>query len=134
MCSELTYDVTTAGSPWPHRFDQLAFYDKYIAPRPKIYGNKFDVYAKIQADVGDVGKAKIAKRLDETTLIRKNFVGISVLFESYSNIEIEESPTVTVDLLTSLFVGALCLWMGITTTFLIEVVELVYNIFAHTSR
>ena len=33
-CNEYAYEVTTAGSPWPHRSDQLAFYNSFIAPHP----------------------------------------------------------------------------------------------------
>ena len=34
-CNGYSYKVTTAGAPWPHHSDQLAFYNKYIAPTRK---------------------------------------------------------------------------------------------------
>ena len=128
-CSEYTYAVTTIGSPWPHHSYQLAFYIQHIAPHPEIYGNKFDEYAEIQADVGNVSDAEIIKRLDGTSLMLKNFIRVSVLFDSYSSIEIVESASMTVDQLTSSIGGALSLWMGITTIFIIEVIDLLYSVF-----
>ena len=128
LCSEYTYDLTTFGSPLPHRFYQLAFYNEYVAPHPEIYGNKFDIYADIRSDVGNVSDAGIMRHLDDVKLMRKNFVRISDLFDSYSIFEIKENSTMTVDNLVSSVGGALSLWMGITATFLIEVLELFYNI------
>ena len=129
-CSEYTYDVTTIRSPWPHRSYQLSLYTKYIAPHPEIYGNKFDVYAEIQTDVGNVSDAEIIKRLDDTKLIQKNFIRVSVLFDSlYSSIELVTSPTMTVDLLTSSVGGIMSLWLGLTTIFIFEVIDLLYSVF-----
>ena len=84
-----------------HRSNQLAFPNKYIESYPEIYGNKFDVYDEIQADVGNVSDVEIMRRLDETKLIRKNFVRNSVFFDSYSRIDIRENPSITVDHLVS---------------------------------
>ena len=91
LWNEYTYDVNVFRSPWPHRDHQLAFYDKYIDAHPEIYGNKFDAYAEIQADVGNVSDAEILK------LIRKHFIRVVVLFDSYSSIELEESPSMNMD-------------------------------------
>ena len=109
MCSDQSYEVTSHGSPWPHRSDQLAFYKKYIAPYPKIYDTQFDVYAEILANVGNVSNVEILRRVEETKIIRKNFLNINVLFDSYSSIEIDESPLLTVDYLISNVGGTLSL-------------------------
>ena len=127
-CIEYTYDVTTIGSPWPHHSYQLAFYNKYIAPHPEIYGNKFDVYARIQTDVANVSNAEIIKRLYDEKLIRKNFIRVNVLFDSYASIEIVTSAVMTVDQLTSSVGGALGLWIGITTIFVMEMIDLLYKL------
>ena len=90
--------------------------------------NKFDVYAEIQADVGKVSDAEIMRRLDATKLIRRNFVRVSVLLDSYTSIEFEENPAMTVDSLTSSVGGTLHLWLGMTITFVVEIVDLLYNV------
>ena len=131
MCSESTYDVSTFGSPWPYRSYQLAFYNEFIAPHQEIYGKTFDVYAEIQADGGNVSDADIRKRLDEVKLIRKNFVRINVLCHSYSSFVLEENPSMSVDQLTSNVGGTPSLWMGITTTLFVDVIELLWNILIH---
>ena len=112
LCSEYSYETKAIGSPWPHRSDQLAFYNRFVAPRPEIYGNSFDVYAEIQADVGNVSDAEVLRRVDEAKLIRKNFIRINVPFNSHSSIELEENPSMTVDALTSSIGGAVSLWIG----------------------
>ena len=66
------------------------------------------------------------RRSNKTQLVRKNFVRISVLFDSYTSIEISENPSMTVNSLVSSIGGTL--WMSINTIFVIEIFELFYNI------
>ena len=106
----------------------LAVYTKYTAPHPEIYCNKFDVYAEIQADVCNVGDAEILRRFDAMKLIRKNFVRVDVFFDSRLNLEFEETPTITVDATPANAGGAPSLYLDISLIFVIEFVDLLYNI------
>ena len=128
-CTEYTYKGSAAGAPWPHRSYQLAFYNKYIAPHPEIYGSRFDVYAEIQVDARNLSDADIIRRLDATKLIRKNFVRVDVLFDWQLSLEFEETPSITVDAMPANFGGALSLYLDISLIFVIELVDLLYNIF-----
>ena len=62
------------------------------------------------------------------SVIRKHVLRVDVLFCSYTSIEIEDQPAVNGDQLTASIGGALSLWMGITTAFLTEIIELLYNV------
>ena len=106
----------------------MFFYNEYIASHPEIYGPKFDIYKEIQADVGNVSHGEIMKQLDDLKRIRNNFVKINLLFDTHSGLELEESPSMTIYLWTSTVGGTLILWIGVTTTFLMKIVELLYLI------
>ena len=51
---------------WPQCSDQIAFYNKYIAPHPVVYGNRFDVYGR---DPG--GRRKRRRRVGPRTRRRR---------------------------------------------------------------
>ena len=128
-CKEYTYDASVSDAPWPHRSYQLAFYNKYIAPHSEIYGNKFDIYADIQADIGNLSEEQVLKRIDATKLIRRNFMRVDVLFDSNLSFELEQTPAITVDMMPSNVGGALTLYLDISLIFIVEIVDLLYNIY-----
>ena len=127
-CTEYTYAATGNGSPWPNKSYKLAFYDAYVANSSAIYGHKFDVYARIKAQISNASDDVIMERLAASTLIEENFLQLNVVFDSYMSLEFDDLPAMTVELLAANVGGTLSLWLGVTLMAIVEVVELVYKV------
>ena len=90
QCTEVSYYVHTVGSPWPHLSNQLAFYQKYIAPHPQIYVNNFDVYGELVKQAIDTNNsAQILTRIASIDLMRRYFVRVEVLLKFLHELRVQ---------------------------------------------
>ena len=121
-CLQDRYDMTLYRSDWPHPAYQLAFYDEHIKDKP--YAQDFAVYENISA----MGNTKAAfYRLTELDLIHRNFLQVNVIWKVDSLTFLQEHADMGLEGLIGTLGGVLNLWVGISFTTVIEVLEMIIN-------
>ena len=129
-CNESSYYYDLYSTPWPHKGYEIAFYDRFIKNDAKIQ-NHFSDYEKITTllaseDPGTYQEGR--KLLENTTLIKDNFMELNIYFQEESLLIQNERPAITRDALFGSIGGNFNLWIGITFFTLIELFELLYDL------
>jgi len=62
------------------------------------------------------------------TLISENFLQLNVVLKRNFPLVVEDKPTMTPQILMSNIGGSLSLWLGLTVTFLVEIVDCIISI------
>jgi hypothetical protein len=129
-CQHFKYDHKLKTQLWPHETYHLSFYERYVKGKP--YARDFEVYE----DLLKLSKTKPERamaKLHHQSLIRDNFVQIRILNHQSSYPHYSDNPLVSIESLFGNMGGLLNLWVGITFITLVEIVDLVHQLYSQNS-
>ncbi|ESO02512.1 hypothetical protein HELRODRAFT_161790 [Helobdella robusta] len=131
-CSEIRYDYQGLYASWPDVTQHLSVYKSYVknGMYKTIHPDLFKSYEDLanQKSNGTMNDTEIIKKLNELTLIKKNFLQVNIVFESNKPLLIEDKEMITPETMLSSIGGSLSLWLGITIMTLAELVEFIFNL------
>jgi hypothetical protein len=130
-CESQYYVKSLSQAPWPHPSYQVAFYNTYIN------GTDIDTDLDLGADIlaheaamTKEGANHNDEKLIDLEVIKKNFLQLNIFFDENMYTDIHDKSAINVSVLLATIGGALNLWIGITIMTLVELFELLYNLFA----
>ena len=144
-CKEYTYSSSTSPASWPHVYFHKAFYEEYIKGKEDLkrkfiaYERIIDKYKPIDCDsTGDmcifknaVLENKLTRAMANISLIEKNYLQVTVKFQSRKPFVLEDRQKFTWDSALGLFGGTIGLWSGLSLLAALEFIDLCYCLVAY---
>ena len=132
-CNLITYAANLYLAQWPENTYQMAFYKKYMNSK----GDKIPIEDDNYKDINDMmnqNESKGMERLIESGLVKDNFIKIRIFFPNYDTVNITDTPKYTTQSFLGSLGGILNFYSGITMFFLVELLEILYNLLKHMLR
>ena len=125
-CDEVDYLPMPSHLAWPSFRQVHTFYEEYIAGKPaqQLFGTISNL-----TDGECTTLHNCSKRKDVYKLIKRNFLGVKVFVPNFRFSKVVTDKHITLSSLISQLGGALNLWSGISIVVIIELGELLINIF-----